>query len=32
MGQVVGNYKEFEGEDFFGKSMVGILIILNKGV
>lgn len=31
MGQVVGNYKGFEGNDF-GKSMVGILFVPNKGV
>lgn len=32
MGPIVGNYKEFEGDDFFGKSMVAILIVPNKGV
>lgn len=31
MGQVLGNYKEFEGNDFFGKSMVGFWLSQTKG-
>ena len=26
-GQVIRNWKKFEGDNFFGKSMVGILIV-----